>query len=180
MEQPARRSLVDRMRGAAMLDVATYEEVEADESAMGQAVVVVAVVAVAGAIGGSGHGSGGVIGGVIGAVFGWLAWAAVTWIIGTRLFKGVATWGELLRTLGFAQSPGVFLVLGIIPILGGLVRFVVLCWLLVTGLVAIRQALDISTGQAVITAVVAWLVTVVVSTILGAIFGFGSLIGSIF
>jgi hypothetical protein len=52
------RSIVERAMGAAQLDVATYEEVEADRSATGQAAVVVAVTAVASAIGGSGQGTG--------------------------------------------------------------------------------------------------------------------------
>jgi hypothetical protein len=47
----ASRSIVDRMRGAALFDVATYEEVEADTSATGQAAIVVVLAAVAAAIG---------------------------------------------------------------------------------------------------------------------------------
>ncbi len=45
MTEYARRSIVDRMRGAALLDVATYEEVEHDNEATGQAAVVVVIVA---------------------------------------------------------------------------------------------------------------------------------------
>jgi hypothetical protein len=48
---PGSSSIVDRMRGAAMLDVATYEAVEHDTNATGQAAVVVALAAVASAIG---------------------------------------------------------------------------------------------------------------------------------
>ena len=61
-------SLTDRMKGAAMLDVATYEEVERDEGATGQAATVVAIVAVASAIGAAGSGGGAIIGGLIAAV----------------------------------------------------------------------------------------------------------------
>jgi hypothetical protein len=171
MEMPARRSIVERMRGAALLDVATYEEVEHDETATGQAAVVVALAAVAGAIGGARSGSGGVIAGIVAAFAGWLIWAGVTWFVGTRLFKGTAHWGELLRTLGFAQTPGLLMALAFVPILGWFVRFVVFVWLLVTGVVAIRQALDIGTGQAVVTAIVAWLIVVVVMMVLGGMLG---------
>ena len=45
-------SLVDRMVGAAFLNVGTYEEVEHDDTATGQAAAVVAMVAVATALGG--------------------------------------------------------------------------------------------------------------------------------
>lgn len=165
-------SLTERMIGAAMLNVATYEEVEADETATGQAAIVVAVVAVAMAIGNYREGSEGIIGGVISAFVGWLLWAGLTYVIGTQIFKGTATFGEMLRTLGFAQSPGVIAVLGIIPFLGGIILFVVAIWQLVAAIIAIRQALDFDTGKAVLTAVIAWLVVVFVvgfllTTILG-------------
>lgn len=157
MEATRRRSLTERMMGAAMLDVSTYEEVEADREATGQAAAVVAIVAVASAIGAAGGSGTGVLGALVGAFVYWLVWSALTYLVGTKLFGGTADWGELLRTLGFAQSPGVFLALGIIPFLGWLVVAVVWVWQLVAGVVAIRQALDVDTGKAVLTAVVAYL-----------------------
>lgn len=149
------RSIVDRMRGAALLDIATYEEVEHDDAATGQAAVVVLLVAIASAIGMIGRGGPGIIGGAIAALASWAIWAGVTYLIGAKVFGGTATWGELLRTLGFAQAPGVLLILAIIPLFGWLVRMVVFIWMLVTGIVAIRQALDVSTGKAIITALLA-------------------------
>jgi hypothetical protein len=166
-----RRSIVDRMRGAALFDVATYEEVEADTSATGQAAVVVALAAVAAAIGNAFRGGPGIIGGLVSALVGWIVWAGITYVVGTRVFKGTATWGELLRTLGFAQAPGVLMVAAIVPVLGQLVRFGIWIWLLGTGIVAIRQALDVDTGKAVLTAVVGWLAMVVVSWILAGLLG---------
>jgi len=171
------RSIIDRMRGAAMLDVATYEEVEHDRGATGQAFVVVVLAAICAGIGGLGDGSSGFLGGLLGAILGWLSWSAVTMFVGTRLFGGTADWGELLRTLGFAQAPGVLAILGIIPVLGGLVKLVVWVWLLVAGVVAIRQALDIDTGKAILTAIVGWLAMVVIGFIFAMIFGIGSMFG---
>lgn len=158
----ADRSIVARMMGAAMLDVRTYEEVEHDERATGQAAVVVAIVAICSAIGGMGGGERGVIGGLVGAIVGWLLWAGVTYVIGDKLLGGTATWGELLRTLGFAQSPGVLLLVAFIPLLGGLVTAVVGIWVLITSVIAIRQALDFSTGRAIGTALLGWIVMVIV------------------
>jgi len=166
-------SITDRMRGAAMLDVATFEEVEADTTATGQAAIVVGIVAICGAIGGVREGSSGIIAGVLGAFISWLVWAGVTFVVGEKMFGGTATWGELLRTLGFAQAPGVLYLLGIIPILGTLVQFAVAIWIMVAGVIAIRQALDFTTGKAVITAIVAFLVMLVVGAIMAAIFGLG-------
>ena len=152
------RSLTDRMKGAAMLDIPTYEEVEADASATTQAGMVVAIVAVCSAIGGWNAGLGAILGGLIGAILGWLLWAGITYVIGDKLFGGTATWGELLRTLGFAQSPGVLYILAFIPLLGWAVRLAVGIWILIAGIIAIRQALDFSTGKAVLTALIGWVV----------------------
>lgn len=155
----ANNSLVGRMIGAATLDVATYEEVEHDTSATTQAGLVVVLAAVAQGI----ASPAGVISGVIGSLIGWLAMAGLTYFIGTRLFKGTATWGELLRTLGFATAPGILYIVGIIPILGWLASLAIMIWVLVAVVIAIRQALDVTTGKAVLTGLlgmIAWAVIV--------------------
>lgn len=167
MEGPSGRSMVDRMTGAALLRNAVYEEVEADEGLTGQAAGVVAIVAVARGVGAVGDGAGFIVWGVLAALLGWLLWAGITYLIGDKLLGGTATWGELLRTLGFAQAPGVLFVAGIVPFLGGIVEFVVSLWVLAAGIVAIRQALDFGTGKAVLTAVLGWLALAVPALILG-------------
>ena len=167
MLTPGRHSWTERMIGAAKLDANIYEEVEADTTANGQAGGVVALAAVAQAIGAIGEGGLGLVGGLVGALAGWVIWAGVTYLIGAKVLGGTATWGELLRTLGFAQAPGMLAVLGIIPVLGGLVKVVVAIWILIAGVIAIRQALDVSTGKAVLTAVLGWLALVLPLLILG-------------
>ncbi len=157
------RSLVRRMIGAALLDVSTYEEVEHDSSATVQAGIVVALVAACQAIGA--WGGPGVVAGAVTALVGWLLWAGITYVIGTRLFDGQATWGELLRTIGFAQAPGVLAVAGLIPLLGGLVGIALLFWMLAAGIVAIRQALDVTTGKAVLTALLGWIAYAILAMI---------------
>jgi hypothetical protein len=179
MSAMPQRSIVERMFGAAMLNVATYEDVENDRGATGQAFVVVLLGAIAQAIGMLGranHGFvGALIGGAISAVLGWLAWSSVTMFVGTRFFGGRADWGELLRTLGFAQAPRLLLVLAIVPILGWIVVPIVFVWTLITSLIAIRQALDIDTGKAIVVAIVGWLVMVLINIVFGVIFGIASL-----
>ncbi len=168
-------SMTERMIGAATFNIPTYEEVEHDETATSQAAIVVGIVAVASAIGGAGQGTGAIIAGLIAAYVGWLVWAGVTYLIGDKVLGGTATWGELLRTLGFAQSPGVLYILAFIPVLGWFVRLGVWFWLLAAGIVAIRQALDFSTGKAILTAVLGFLAYVLVAMILATLGGLGSL-----
>ncbi len=151
-----RRSWAARIVGAAALDTSVYNEVEHDASATGQAVGVIMVVAVASVIGGTGSAESSAVGGIVGALAGWLVWAGVTYLVGAKLFGGTATWGELLRTLGFAQSPGILYVAAALPFLGGLIEGLVEIWILVAVIVAIREALDVSTGKAILTALLGW------------------------
>lgn len=156
------RPFTRRMIAAASLDVSVYEEVEADGTATGQAALVVVLSAIAAAIGSVNQNA---IGGLIGALVGWAVWAGVTYFIGATLFKGTASWGELLRTLGFAQAPGLLYVVGIIPVLGALAKLVIGIWVLIAGIIAIRQALDISTGKAVATALLGWVLLMILMAV---------------
>ena len=161
-----RRPFVGRMIAAAAFDNTAYEEVEHDVHATGQAAAVVALAAIASAIG-SWHS--GVVGALLGQLIGWAVWAGVTYGVGVGLFGGKATWGELLRTLGFAQAPALLRVFGIIPLLGWIVKVIVAFWLLGTAFVAIRQALDVSNAKAFATAFVSWLCFCVLAVILGGL-----------
>ena len=174
-------AMINRVVRAAMLDVDLYEEVEADAILTQEALMVVILVSIA-----SGVGSflAGVIGGDIGAavlglilgvvmgVLGYYIWAYVTYFVGTNLFSGTADVGELLRTLGYASGPRVLGVLAFIQCLGPLAGLVGAIWALVAGVVAVRQALDFDTTNAVITVIIGWvivfIITIVVSVVLGA------------
>jgi hypothetical protein len=181
-------SLPDRMMRAARLNVPLYEEVEADTTATTQALTVVVIVALASGIGSAlsgvsgGNVIGGLIQGIVGALIGWAVWSWVIYFVGTKLFGGVATYGEVLRTLGFAESPGVLTILSFIPILGGIIALVAGIWILVASFIATRQALDISNGKTVGTIVVAICALVVVfaiiAAILGTAFGIGMMAGA--
>ncbi len=155
-------SLIERAIGAAKLDVATYEEVEHDPNALGQAMTVVVVAALASGIGGLRGGVMPAIVGVFGALVGWFIWAFLTYIIGTKLLpepQTQADMGQLLRTIGFSAAPGVLNVLQIVPVLGMLVAFVAGVWQLVAMVVAVRQALDYkSTGRAVLVCVIGFVI----------------------
>jgi Yip1 domain len=155
----------DRLIRASRLDASLYEEVEGDQSATGQALAVVVLASLATGIG-AGGGLRGLAIGLIAWLLGWYLWSLLTYWIGTRLLpeSGTqATLGEMLRTIGFAQAPGILRVFGIIP---GLYIFVTLAtaiWMLIAAVVAIRQALDYqSTGRAVLVVVVGWIVQLAV------------------
>lgn len=166
-------SLIERAIGAAKLDPATYEEVEADTGALGQAMTVVIVAAVAGGIGSAGatdgHGPG-LIGGAVASLVGWFVWAFTVYVVGTRLLPVPETkvdLGELLRTTGFAASPGIARVLGIIPGLGGVVMAATALWQLAAMVVAVRAALDYpTTGRAVAVCLLGFIAQIVVFVVI--------------
>jgi hypothetical protein len=178
-ENMVQAGVIERALGAARLDAEAYESVERDEAATGTALAIVVLSAIASGIGNlRDAGILGLIGGVIFGVIGFVLYAGIAFLIGGKLFatsETRVTLGQLLRTLGFAQAPGVLYVLGLLPGVGGLIRFVIGIWILVASIIAIRQACDFSTGRAILTAFVSWiayfLFVVVPAAILGALFG---------
>lgn len=160
--------LASRMLRAARLDPSLYEEIEHDRSASAQATIIVLLSGLAAGLGSIGQfgGYGHVIPAMFWAVLGWLIWAALIYWIGTRLLpesQTEANKGQLLRTIGFASTPGLLRVLGILPGLTGLVFFVSAVWMLFAMVIAVRQALDYrSTGRAIGVCLIGWFVQALV------------------
>lgn len=177
--------MIERMIRAAKLDASLYEEVEKDTNATSQALMVVIIVSIAGGIGAllaqaiAGRGIGlmlmALIAGVIGGVVFWAIWSFLVYWIGTKFFGGTATYGEVLRCIGFADSPGVLNVLRFIPILGGLISLIAMIWLIISGVIAVRQSLDITTGKAIAVAIIAGIVGVIGMGIVMIPFGVASM-----
>jgi len=166
----------DRIIRAAKLDVNLYEEVEADKSAMGQAMAVVVLSAIAAGIGSiSTTGVAGIFVGTLAALVGWYIWAYITYYVGTKFLpepQTKADLGELLRTIGFASSPGLLRVLGIIPFLYGITFIATGIWMLIAMVIAVRQALDYnSTPRAIGVCLIGWIIQMVILWIVFSIFG---------
>jgi hypothetical protein len=159
--------LTGRMIGAMQADVKTFTEIEADPSAMGQAVTVIVIAGVASLIGNIFRGgiAAGVLG-LIGSLVGYALFSLMVFLIGTKVMPEPATkadFNETFRVVGFAASPGVFNVLAIVPYLGPLISLLVGLWSLVIAVVAVREVLDYSnTGRAIIVCLIAAVICVVV------------------
>ena len=164
--------MLRRMIGAATFNAATYEEIEADQGALGQAVMVVLIVTLCGAIGGvlsdlfGGASLLGIVWGlIVGLTFGivrWALWTSVIYLVGGRMLRTSGTetnWAELGRMLGFAYTPGVLSIFEFIPSVGWLFPLVGFFWTLAAVMVAVRQALDFeSTGRAVLVTFIAGII----------------------
>ena len=158
-------AMARRMLGAARLDAGVYEEVENDPRLALEATGVVLLSSLAGGLG-AGWPRLPIM--TLGALFtlaGWVVWALVTFWIGARLLPEPQTsssFGELLRTIGYAASPGVLRVLGVVPQVRGPIYLLASVWMLVATVVAVRQALDYrSTLRAVLVCGIGWLIQVV-------------------
>ncbi|MDH3296920.1 MAG: YIP1 family protein [Gemmatimonadota bacterium] len=163
----ASNTFVGRMIGAAMLDVPTYEAVEHDQTLTVQAGAVIALQAGAAGLATSAA----VLGGILSSLLGWFCGAGLIYLIGTRLFGGEATWGEVLRTLGFAASPGILIIFAAFPFLGWFIGIAVGLWWLAAMAVAIRQALDVSTGKAILSGILGFLAYGIIRVALAGVFG---------
>lgn len=175
-------AMINRVIRAAMLDVDLYEEVEADTSLTQEALVVIILVSIAGGIGTflggliGGNIGGALIGLILAVVFGvinYYIWAYVTLFVGTNLFGGTADLGEMLRTLGYASGPRALTILGFIPCVGWLIALVGWIWSLVAAIIAVRQALDFDTTKAVLTGIIGWVIILIITIVISALFGIG-------
>jgi hypothetical protein len=137
-----------RLIGALVLDPGTYEDIESDRRAGMQSVAVVALACAAGGVGSMGLGLSGPVGVFTGAIVvlgAWLVWVGVVATIGTIALAEPETHSdrrELLRTLGFASAPALFLAFAAMPTAAPFVIALVLMWMIAAAVVGVRQALD--------------------------------------
>ena len=166
-----------RLAGAVVLESGAYEEIEADPSATPQAFVTVMIAGLAAGVGlGGGTGSLASIALItIWVLLSWGLWAVLMFQIGAHVMHRLETHtdlGELIRTLGFATTPGWFLALGIAPDFTTPVIVVVVVWLLSAMTVAVRQALDFdSTLRALLVCAMGWVLVLGIALVLGVVFG---------
>ena len=175
--------MLQRMIGAALFNAHTYEEIEADQSALGQAIGVVILVTICGVIGGL---IGGIIGDatakeiILGLCYGlafgivrWALWVTVILMVGGGLLRSSGTqtsWAEVGRVLGFAYSPGVLAIFSWIPGVGWLFSVAAFFWTMAAAVMGVRQAMDFEgTGRAILVVVIAGVIGFIPWIILGII-----------
>ena len=173
--------MLERMLGAALLKVDTFEDVEHDRSATLQALLVVILVSISSGVGGLLRDEisvvNAVVFGVVLGVVSWAVWALGTWIVGSTILKTADTeadWGQLARGTGFAQAPGIFSFLVFIPFVGGLIGIVIVIWKFAAMLIAVRQCLDYtSTWRAFFVVLITFIPWLIIVGIVSALLGIG-------
>ncbi len=162
--------MLARIIGVFKLDVKTFEEIEHNTNLTLPAALIVVIVSL---ISGVGNGLfngffhrgffSGFFSSLIGVLVGWLVWSVVTLFVGTRLFKGEADLGQMLRVIGFAYLP---MLISIIPCIGGVIGII---WTIAAGFIAVRQGLDLDDLKAFLTILVGAVCYVVLMGVLNLI-----------
>lgn len=160
-----------RTVNVAKLDIPTIEAVEADESLTQEAGTVVAIVSVIGALGSLFSGDiWFFIASIIISLIGWFVWSFISSFIAQKIFsKDTVDTGEMLRTIGYAYAPFALGIFSFIPILGAILGLIGFIWALVAIVTGMRQAAEMTTVQAIITAVVGFIPFAIVMGIVGSI-----------
>lgn len=161
----------DRVVGAMKLDENTFEDVERDPTAIGQAVGVIVLAAVSAGIGNIWWGGiTGILQGALMSVLSFLIWSLIVWLVGTKLMPEPTTQADFpqtFRTLGFAAAPGLASVITIIPILGYLLMLVIWLWQIAAMVVAVKAVLDYSTiGKAIVVVLIGFVVNIIVTLLI--------------
>lgn len=166
---PGWDGLAPRMVRAMRLDDSVYTELDRDEYAMGRARLIVAAAVFAAGFGVLTSGIFAAFWLITFAAVSWAAYVGVLYGFGTSVAGGLKTpqtFNRLVRALGLAASPGVLLVLGIIPIFGALVVIGVYVWIFLTTSRAIAEPLELDNQSAVITAAFGVLTLFAISQVL--------------
>jgi len=187
MQQVDQAGLMSRMIRAFKADKTLFEEVEKADNLTQEAFIIVGIGAISTAIGAAlgvliVMGSipqvagiprpgfvGTLISQLIGSVVLYVVWAYATYFVGTRMFNGTATPQEMLRVIGYSSTPNVLGIVSFIPVLGGLIRLVLAIWGVYLGFLAVRQGLNITTQNAILTIVISIVIALVAFIIVGII-----------
>ena len=161
--------MIERIVRAIRLDWTVFGEIAKDRDALKEAAIIVAVVTFLSAIGtGIAAKSFGAFFGawIVGIAVGWIGWAIVTYFVGTTLFKGQTDVPEMLRVLGYANAPLLLGLLRVIPCVGWAFPLIGGLLALVAGVLAIREAMDFDTGNAIVTVIIGWIIVMVIQGVL--------------
>lgn len=146
--EPA-RSFGERVFGTLKLDPEAFAEIESDPSSLGHSAIVVTLAAAAAGLGNTLTDNGEAVAlAIIANLAAWAVSTAIIWLIGVAWLQHDSDYPELLRTVGFATGPQALYILAPTEI-GMLAMTVGWLWSLAAYVIAVREALDVSTGRAI-------------------------------
>ena len=162
--------MLERIVRAIRLDWTVFREIAKDPGAMKEAAIIVVVVTFLSAIGSGIASSNFVVGFLVSwaaeILIGWIGWAIITYLVGTVVFKGKTDIAEMMRVLGYAKTPVLLGLFSFVPCVGWLIALAGWVLSLIAGVLAVREAMDFDTGNAIITVVISWMVALIFNVII--------------
>ena len=163
-------AMMQRVVRADTFDV-KVDQAAKDDVRLSRGALIVAIIDVAlGAIGSIWGGFGSILGALVAGIVGYYAWAYITHLVGANFFHGTGTFPQLQRTLGYAWAPQALGFIGLIPCIGWVGGLVGGIWSLACGVLAVREAHGFDTNNAILTAIIGWLVWGVLFLLFSLIF----------
>lgn len=180
--------MLDRIMGVITLKAPVYRQIADDVTATGQAAIIVVIAQlVRGFFSGltqvdfqTGNMSvspvGAIVSAIVAVIIGLLAWVVTAWILQfvAKQFGGRTDTGEMLRVTGYVEVFSLIAVLNVLTLGGsvlscvvGLVSFVVAILKLIGYVIGVREAAEFSTGNAVITAIIAAIINFIIVVVIG-------------
>lgn len=157
--------MIERIVRAIRLDWTVFREIAKDPKAMKEAAIIVTIVTFLSAVGiGLAKQSfvSFALDWLIAILIGWIGWAVLTYLVGTAIFKGDADIPEMMRVLGYANAPLLLGLFSFIPCVGWLFPIAGGILALVAGVLAVREAMDLDTGNAIVTVVISWIISIAI------------------
>ncbi len=155
-----RSNMLNRMLKAARLDKEIFLVLKQDDKATTEALGVVILTGVCYGLGFSLFIGAGLFGALLGATVGAAAgilvafvWLSLTFLVGTRLFGGVADYWGLARPFFFSWSPGVLFLLTSVPIplFSQVAGGVATGWIVVASVVAVKNSTGLDNQRSLLT-----------------------------
>ena len=151
-------ALINRLTRVVRFDATVYREIAGDQNAMGQAIVVVLAASVLNAVGAVRAGLLFAVIALVAGVIAFVLYSAVAAGVSRAMFQGKTDFQEMARTLGFTYVWNALGLLGLVPLLGGIIGFIAWIAAIVSGVLALREAAEFDTGKAVITMIISGIV----------------------
>ncbi len=178
--------MLERIIGVITLKAQTYREIADDQSATSQAITVFVIASLIsglfkGLVTNSSNGpatfslGGGILSAITTVVIGLVALFFTGWVLATvaKSLGGKTTTSEMVRVTGFVQVFGVVAVLNILTLISpalscltGLISLAVGILSIVGYTIGVREAAEFTTGNAIITAIVAAVVNFVIIVVI--------------
>ena len=152
--------------------VATFEQFERRGGTTEAAIYVVVGAVISALFGFFKGGVGGLLAGMLGTLIGFGVFTALVYVVGKNLFKGTGTYPEVAYTFALFYVPisVVSSVIGIIPILGALVAFILGLVNIYFGYLAVQSSMNLrDSTSAIVTLVLSYIGSAIIGGIVAAI-----------